>query len=91
MGSDVLVHYSGFFQDGGKKFDSSFDRGQPIQVTVGAGQVIEGWDEALALMNEGTKAKFIIPSYLAYKEQGKGGVIPPNATLVFDMQLMKIK
>ncbi|HAW19421.1 MAG TPA: peptidylprolyl isomerase [Flavobacteriales bacterium] len=91
VGSSVLVHYSGFFLDGGKKFDSSFDRGQPIEVKVGTGQVIEGWDEALALMHEGTKAKFIIPSYLAYKEQGRDGVIPPNANLVFDMQLMKVK
>ena len=88
-GQMVSVHYAGYLIDG-KKFDSSFDRNQPIQIPIGAGQVIPGWDEGIMLLNEGDKAKLIIPPHLGYGPQGAGGVIPPNATLIFEVQLVKI-
>lgn len=89
QGSIVEVHYNGTLEDG-TKFDSSYDRGQPIQFPVGVGQVIPGWDEGIALMKQGGKAKLIIPPDLAYGEQGAGGVIPPNATLLFDVELVSV-
>ena len=73
----------------GTVFDSSFKRNQPIQFPVGMGHVIAGWDEGVMLLNEGDKATFVIPSHLGYGAQGAGGVIPPNATLIFDVELVK--
>lgn len=89
-GDTVSVHYKGMFADGGE-FDNSFKRGNPIEFAVGTGQVIGGWDEGLQLLQEGDKARFVIPPHLAYGSRGAGGVIPPNATLVFDVELMKVK
>uniref|UniRef100_UPI0021CEAAB4 FKBP-type peptidyl-prolyl cis-trans isomerase n=1 Tax=Balneicella halophila TaxID=1537566 RepID=UPI0021CEAAB4 len=89
-GQTVAVHYTGMFTDGGV-FDSSHSRKQPIEFLLGMGQVITGWDEGIALLNEGGKAKLVIPSDLAYGSAGAGGVIPPNATLLFDVELVKVK
>lgn len=89
-GDLVKVHYTGTLQDG-TKFDSSYDRGEPIQFILGRGQVIPGWDEGIGLMKSGGKAKLIIPPDLAYGEQGAGGVIPPNATLNFDVELVSVE
>ena len=86
----VSVHYAGYLMNG-QKFDSSFDRNQPIEFPVGAGRVIKGWDEGIMMLNVGTKARLIIPPELGYGVRGAGGVIPPNATLVFDVELMGIK
>ena len=87
-GKSVSVHYEGSL-DNGQVFDSSYRRKDPITFTLGIGQVIQGWDEGIALLKEGDKARFVIPSYLGYGERGAGGVIPPNATLVFDVELVK--
>ncbi len=89
-GKTVAVHYKGMFADG-TEFDNSYKRGNPIEFPVGMGNVIGGWDEGIQLLQVGDKARFVIPSHLAYGEQGAGGVIPPNATLVFDVELMKVK
>ena len=89
-GKTVAVHYAGAL-DNGQEFDNSFKRGQPIEFKLGAGQVIPGWDEGIALMSEGAKYKLIIPSHLGYGKRGAGGVIPPNATLVFDTELVSVK
>jgi len=89
-GSKVTVHYKGMLIDG-NEFDSSYQRGEPIELEVGKGQVIPGWDEALQLMKEGDKAKIIIPSKIAYGERGAGGVIPPYATLVFEIELISVQ
>lgn len=89
-GKKVSVHYTGKFQDG-RVFDSSISRGQPIEFQLGVGGVIKGWDEGIALMKVGGKAQLIIPSNLGYGERGAGGIIPPNATLVFDVELVDVK
>jgi peptidylprolyl isomerase len=89
-GDVVEVHYRGTLADG-TEFDSSYQRGDPIQFVLGAGAVIPGWDEGIALMRKGGKATLIIPPTLAYGERGAGGVIPPNATLTFDVELVEIR
>ncbi|MFI2744391.1 peptidylprolyl isomerase [Zhouia sp. PK063] len=89
-GKVVSVHYKGQLEDG-TVFDSSYKRNQPIDFTLGIGQVISGWDEGVALLQVGDKARFVIPSDLAYGSRGAGGVIPPNATLIFDVELVKVK
>ncbi len=86
-GGIVEVHYTGTLEDG-TKFDSSYDRDEPIQFALGQGQVIPGWDEGIGLLNVGDKAKLVIPPELAYGERGAGGVIPPNATLIFEVELV---
>ena len=89
-GKVVSVHYKGMLPDG-SVFDSSYQRNQPIEFPLGKGQVISGWDEGIQLLKEGAQARFVIPSHLAYGERGAGGVIPPNATLIFDVELVKVK
>ena len=90
-GDIVEVHYTGTLEDG-TKFDSSLDRGQPISFTVGAGQMIAGFDEGVALMKEGGKAKLVIPPELGYGEAGSGsGAVPPNATITFEVELLSIE
>ena len=88
-GSTVSVHYTGRLEDG-REFDSSFKRKQPLQFELGVGQVIEGWDEGIGLMKEGGSATLIIPPNLGYGARGAGRVIPPNATLIFDVELVKV-
>jgi len=88
-GDVVKVHYTGSLLDG-TVFDSSVDRGTPIEFPVGVGRVIKGWDEGISLLSEGAKATLIIPSELAYGQRGAGGVIPPNATLIFEVELIEI-
>ena len=90
QGQSVQVHYE-LKLTSGVVVDSSFQRGQPIAINIGVGQVIPGWDEGIMLLNKGDKARFVIPSDLGYGAQGAGGVIPPNATLIFDVELMDIK
>ncbi len=93
-GQKVKVHYTGYLaKEGvkrGKKFDSSVDRGKPFVFSLGVGQVIKGWDEGIAKMTVGTKSTLIIPPDLGYGARGAGGVIPANATLIFDVELLGI-
>jgi FKBP-type peptidyl-prolyl cis-trans isomerase len=89
-GDKVSVHYTGFLTDG-SPFDSSLASGQPFEFTLGAGEVISGWDQGVAGMKVGGKRKLMIPPDMAYGDQGAGGVIPPGATLVFDVELLEIK
>ena len=89
-GKTVNVHYTGWLENG-KKFDSSVDRGQPFSFPLGAGRVIKGWDEGVQGMKVGGKRKLTIPSDLGYGSRGAGGVIPPNATLIFDVELLGVR
>lgn len=93
-GQKVAVHYTGWLDQAGgkgKKFDSSYDRGEPIEFRLSQGQVIRGWDEGLSTMHIGGKRTLIIPPDLGYGARGAGGVIPPNATLIFDVELVGAK
>ncbi len=90
VGETAIVHYTGWLEDG-TKFDSSVDRGDPFSFRLGAGRVIKGWDEGVVGMNIGTKRKLIIPSHLGYGSRGAGRIIPPNATLIFEVELMDLR
>lgn len=89
IGSQVSVHYTGWLEDG-TKFDSSKDRDRPFSFVLGRGQVIKGWDEGVASMKVGGKRKLIIPPEIGYGQRGAGNVIPPNATLIFEVELLKV-
>ncbi|EKX34102.1 FKBP-type peptidyl-prolyl cis-trans isomerase [Guillardia theta CCMP2712] len=91
VGDIVQVHYVGTLESTGAKFDSSYDRGTPLEFPVGTGKVIKGWDEGLLSMREGGKRRLVIPPHLGYGSRGAGGVIPPNATLVFVVELVGVK
>lgn len=89
-GKQVKVHYTGWLENG-TKFDSSVDRGEPFVFNIGVGQVIPGWDEGVISMKTGGKRRLTVPAKLGYGEQGAGGVIPPNATLIFDVELLDVE
>ena len=88
-GKEITVHYTGWLTDG-TKFDSSLDRRQPLTITLGVGQVIKGWDEGFDGMKEGGKRKLTIPPEMGYGAYGAGGVIPPHATLIFEVELLRV-
>ena len=88
-GNTVMVHYTGWLEDG-TKFDSSVDRNEPFAFVLGAGQVIQGWDQGVATMRIGDKVKLTIPPQLAYGAEGYPGAIPPNATLIFEVELLEV-
>jgi peptidylprolyl isomerase len=93
-GQTCVMHYTGWLYENGakgKKFDSSVDRGEPFEFSIGVGQVIGGWDEGVATMKVGGKRTLIIPPELGYGARGAGGLIPPNATLIFDVELLGVK
>ncbi len=90
VGQRVTVHYTGWLEDG-KKFDSSYDRNTPLEFTVGVGEMIRGFDEGIISMKEGGKRKLFIPSNLAYGSNGIPGVIPPDATIIFEVELLDIQ
>ena len=94
-GQTCMVHYTGWLNDGkgqrGKKFDSSVDRGEPLAIPIGIGRVIKGWDEGVISMKVGGKRTLYIPSALGYGTRGAGGDIPPNADLIFDVELISVK
>ena len=90
VGQAVSVHYTGTLENG-KKFDSSRDRDKPFNFTIGIGRVIQGWDEGVMTMKVGGKRQLIIPPALGYGSQGAGGVIPPNATLIFEVELLALR
>ncbi|MDQ2078878.1 FKBP-type peptidyl-prolyl cis-trans isomerase [Xanthobacteraceae bacterium Astr-EGSB] len=93
-GQTCVMHYTGWLYENGakgKKFDSSRDRGQPFEFPIGAGRVIAGWDEGVATMKVGGQRTLIIPPELGYGARGAGGVIPPNATLIFEVELVNVK
>ncbi len=89
-GATAVVHYTGWLLDG-TKFDSSLDRGVPLEFVIGQGRVIAGWEEGVVTMNVGGKRELIIPPNLAYGDRGAGGVIPPGATLKFEVELIELK
>ena len=89
-GATAVVHYTGWLMDG-TKFDSSLDRGVPFEFVIGRGQVISGWDEGVGSMNVGGKRELIIPPDLGYGDRGAGGVIPPGATLKFEVELIELR
>jgi len=89
-GDTVSVHYTGTFEDG-SKFDSSLDRGQPLSFQIGSGMMIKGWEEGLVGVRVGEKVKLVLPPEFAYGEQGVPGVIPPNSTLLFEIELLAIQ
>jgi peptidylprolyl isomerase len=90
-GQTVVVHYTGWLQQNDQQFDSSLDRGKPFRFVLGKGEVIPGWDEGVATMKTGGKRKLIIPGALAYGARGVPGAIPPNATLVFEVELLEVE
>src|SRR5512145_1059051 len=89
-GDSVSVHYTGWLKSG-QKFDSSLDRGQPLVFPIGKGRVIKGWDEGVGGMKVGGKRKLVIPAHLGYGDRGAGGVIPPGATLIFEVELLGVE
>ena len=93
-GQTCVMHYTGWLYENttkGKKFDSSLDRGQPFEFAIGQGRVIQGWDEGVATMKVGGKRTLVIPPSIGYGVRGAGGVIPPNATLLFEVELLSVK
>ncbi len=90
VGETAIVHYTGWLEDG-TKFDSSVDRGDPFSFRLDAGRVIKGWDEGVVGMKIGTKRKLIIPPHLGYGSRGEGRIIPPNATLIFEVELLDLR